>query len=106
MQSASPDFEKSNGLIPAVIQDSSSMKVLMLGYMNKEAFTRTLETGRVTFFSRSRNEIWVKGETSGNYFDLISWKVDCDRDTILIQVRASGPACHRGTTTCFDDPVP
>jgi phosphoribosyl-AMP cyclohydrolase / phosphoribosyl-ATP pyrophosphohydrolase len=92
-----------NGLIPAIIQDSSSKEVLMLGYMNETSFNQTLETKFVTFFSRSRNEIWVKGVTSGNYLELIDWSLDCDEDTLLIQAKAKGPTCHNGTTSCFGD---
>ncbi|WP_343633236.1 bifunctional phosphoribosyl-AMP cyclohydrolase/phosphoribosyl-ATP diphosphatase HisIE [Fluviicola sp.] len=90
-----------NGLIPAIIQDSQTNKVLMLGYMNEESFEQTLETKLVTFFSRSRNGIWVKGETSGNYLKLVDWKADCDLDALLIRVIPAGPTCHTGTTSCF-----
>ena len=98
----------SNGLIPAIIQDSTTKEVLMLGYMNETSFKQTQETKLVTFFSRSRNEIWVKGATSGNYLELIDWSLDCDEDTLLIQARATGPTCHTGTTSCFGEvkPVP
>ncbi|WP_341901457.1 bifunctional phosphoribosyl-AMP cyclohydrolase/phosphoribosyl-ATP diphosphatase HisIE [Fluviicola taffensis] len=98
----------SNGLIPAIIQDSTTKEVLMLGYMNETSFKQTQETKLVTFFSRSRNEIWVKGATSGNYLELIDWSLDCDEDTFLIQARATGPTCHTGTTSCFGEvkPVP
>lgn len=92
-----------NGLIPAIIQDSTSKEVLMLGYMNEEAFNQTLENKLVTFFSRSRNEIWVKGATSGNYLELVDWSLDCDEDTLLIQAKAKGPVCHTGTRTCFGE---
>ncbi len=95
-----------NGLIPAIIQDSTSKEVLMLGYMNEVSFNQTLETKLVTFFSRSRNEIWVKGETSGNYLELVDWSLDCDEDTILIQAKAKGPVCHTGTRTCFGEVNP
>lgn len=98
-----PDFNKENGLIPAIIQDVNTREVLMLGYMNEESYKLTLETGNVTFFSRSRNEIWVKGETSGNYLKVKSHQLDCDQDTLLFQVNPTGPACHRGTITCFDE---
>lgn len=98
-----PDFNKQNGLIPAIIQDVNTREVLMLGYMNEESYKLTLETGKVTFFSRSRNEIWVKGATSGNYLIVKSHQLDCDQDTLLFRVNPTGPACHRGTTTCFDD---
>jgi phosphoribosyl-ATP pyrophosphohydrolase/phosphoribosyl-AMP cyclohydrolase len=99
--SAQPDFTK--GLIPAVIQDASTLKVLMLGYMNEEAYTKTIADQRVTFFSRSKNRLWTKGETSENYLDVVSMSVDCDQDTILIQVKPAGPTCHMGTETCFNE---
>lgn len=92
-----------NGLIPAIIQDSATKEVRMLGYMNETAFKQTIETNLVTFFSRSRNELWVKGETSGNYLELVSWSLDCDEDTLLIQVKATGATCHTGTTSCFGE---
>jgi len=94
-------FDKNTGLIPVIIQDFLNMKVLMLGYMNQEAFDKTLQEKRVTFFSRSKNRLWTKGETSGNFLELIDWKLDCDNDTILIKAKALGPTCHNGTTTCF-----
>jgi phosphoribosyl-ATP pyrophosphohydrolase/phosphoribosyl-AMP cyclohydrolase len=90
-----------NGLIPAIIQDVQTNQILMLGYMNAASFQQTLETKLVTFFSRSRNELWVKGATSGNYLELIDWSLDCDEDTLLMRVKASGPTCHTGTTSCF-----
>lgn len=89
------------GLVPVIIQDYLNLKVLMLGYMNQEALTKTLEEKKVTFFSRSKNRLWTKGETSGNFLELINWKLDCDQDTILIQAKPLGPTCHNGTTTCF-----
>lgn len=95
-----------NGLIPAIIQDVNTKEVLMLGHMNETSFEQTLNTKLVTFFSRSRNEIWVKGATSGNYLELVSWSLDCDEDTLLIQVKAKGPACHTGTTSCFGETKP
>lgn len=95
-----------NGLIPAIVQDSITKEILMLGYMNKEAFNQTLESKLVTFFSRSRNEIWVKGKTSGNYLELVDWSLDCDEDTLLIQVKAKGPTCHTGTSSCFGEGNP
>ena len=97
------DFEKSGGLVPAIIQDSRTKTVLMLGYMNKEAFDRTMETGKVTFYSRSRQCLWTKGETSGNFLTLVDAKVDCDNDTLLIKAIPSGPTCHTGTDTCWGD---
>lgn len=94
-------FDKNTGLVPVVIQDYLNQKVLMLGYMNQEAFDKTLQEKRVTFFSRSKNRLWTKGETSGNFLELIDWKLDCDNDTILIKAKPLGPTCHKGTTTCF-----
>ena len=93
------DFEKMNGLVPAIIQDNTTRNVLMLGYMNREAYEKTLATGKVTFWSRSRNCLWTKGETSGNFLNLVDIKVDCDNDTLLVRVNPSGPACHLGTDT-------
>lgn len=90
-----------DGLIPAIIQDAGTMQVLMLGYMNQEAYDKSVAEGRVTFYSRTRNELWTKGETSGNYFDIVSIAADCDSDTLLVRVRPYGPACHNGTKTCF-----
>ena len=98
-----PDFSK--GLLPAIVQDQSTGAVLMLAYMNSEAWEKTLESKRVTFLSRSRNRLWTKGEESGNFLHLQSWKTDCDGDTILLQVKPTGPVCHTGTATCFGDPV-
>ena len=97
------DFEKGNGLIPAIIQDIDTRKVLMLGYMNKDAYEQTLQTKKVTFFSRSRNCLWVKGETSGNYLHLKEIKCDCDNDALLIFVTPEGPVCHKGTDTCWGE---
>ena len=97
------DFEKGNGLIPAIIQDIDTRKVLMLGYMNKESYEQTLQTKKVTFFSRSRNCLWVKGETSGNYLHLKEIKCDCDNDALLILVKPEGPVCHKGTDTCWGE---
>ena len=97
------DFEKSGGLVPAIIQDSRTKTVLMLGYMNKEAFDRTMETGKVTFYSRSRQCLWTKGETSGNYLNLVSIENDCDKDTLLVKVHPDGPTCHTGTDTCWGE---
>lgn len=96
-------FDKNTGLIPVIIQDYLNLKVLMLGYMNQEAFDKTLQEKRVTFFSRSKNRLWTKGETSGNFLELINWKLDCDNDTILIKAKPLGPTCHKGTTTCFTE---
>ncbi|MGX7666479.1 bifunctional phosphoribosyl-AMP cyclohydrolase/phosphoribosyl-ATP diphosphatase HisIE [Flavobacterium pedocola] len=98
------DFTKnSDGLIPAIIQDALTKNILMLGYMNEEAYQQTIETRRVTFFSRSKNRLWTKGEESGNYLNLISLKTDCDNDTLLIQVKPQGPTCHTGTDTCWGE---
>lgn len=98
------DFNKnSDGLVPAIIQDATTKNVLMLGYMDQEAFKKTQETGKVTFFSRSKNRLWTKGEESGNFLELVSMKVDCDKDTLLVQVKPAGPICHTGTDTCWDE---
>ena len=97
------DFEKMNGLIPAIIQDNYTQKVLMLGFMNKEAYEKTMETGKVTFFSRTKNRLWTKGEESGNFLHVVSVKADCDNDTLLIMVHPEGPVCHKGTDTCWGD---
>lgn len=97
------DFEKMNGLVPAIIQDSITKNVLMLGFMNEEAYQKTLATKRVTFYSRSRKCLWTKGETSGNYLELVSMKPDCDNDTLLVKVTPHGPACHTGTDTCWGE---
>lgn len=94
-------FDNNTGLVPVIIQDYLNLKVLMLGYMNQEAFEKTLQEKKVTFFSRSKNRLWTKGETSGNFLKLIDWKMDCDQDTILIKAKPFGPTCHNGTTTCF-----
>lgn len=97
------DFKKMNGLVPAIVQDSVTKTVLMLGYMNEEAYNKTLETGKVTFWSRSRNQLWTKGETSGNFLHLVEMKVDCDGDTLLVKARPDGPTCHKGTDTCWGE---
>ncbi|MES2864272.1 MAG: bifunctional phosphoribosyl-AMP cyclohydrolase/phosphoribosyl-ATP diphosphatase HisIE [Bacteroidota bacterium] len=97
------DFTKNNGLIPAIIQDNETKTVLMLGYMNQEALDKTLETQKVTFFSRSKNRLWIKGEESGNFLNLVSIKNDCDNDTLLIQVNPVGPTCHTGSDTCWQE---
>ena len=93
-----------DGLMPVIIQDAVSLKVLMLGYMNREAFEKTIETGKVTFFSRTRNCLWTKGETSGNFLNVAEMYLDCDGDTLLIKANPVGPTCHRGTEACFDTP--
>ncbi|MCS7005147.1 MAG: bifunctional phosphoribosyl-AMP cyclohydrolase/phosphoribosyl-ATP diphosphatase HisIE [Cytophagales bacterium] len=95
------NFSKQGGLVPAIVQDAQTLKVLMLGYMNEEALRKTLETHRVTFFSRSRNQLWTKGETSGHFLELVEIKLDCDDDTILIKANPIGPTCHTGADTCF-----
>ncbi|MEQ8472290.1 MAG: bifunctional phosphoribosyl-AMP cyclohydrolase/phosphoribosyl-ATP diphosphatase HisIE [Marinoscillum sp.] len=99
----SPDFEKGGGLLPAIVQDHITGKVLMLGYMNAEALKQTQETGKVTFYSRSKERLWVKGETSGNHLILKEIAEDCDKDTILIKAEPHGPTCHTGADTCFNE---
>jgi phosphoribosyl-AMP cyclohydrolase len=101
------DFEKMNGLLPAVVQDSADGELLMVGFMNRPAVERTLQEGYVTFYSRTRNQLWTKGETSGNRLRVISAHTDCDRDTLLlrVQVEGAGLVCHRGTRSCFTEPV-
>ena len=97
------DFEKMGGLIPAIVQDNDTNKVLMLGFMNEEAYEKTMQTGKVTFFSRTRNCLWTKGETSGNVLKVISVLVDCDNDTLLVKAHPTGPVCHTGADTCFGE---
>lgn len=97
------DFEKMNGLVPAIIQDNYTQKVLMLGFMNKEAYDKTVETGKVTFFSRTKNRLWTKGEESGDFLHVVSIQADCDKDTLLIKVHPEGPVCHTGTDTCWGE---
>ncbi|MEQ9306451.1 MAG: bifunctional phosphoribosyl-AMP cyclohydrolase/phosphoribosyl-ATP diphosphatase HisIE [Marinoscillum sp.] len=99
----SPDFEKGGGLLPAIVQDHITGKVLMLGYMNAEALNQTQETGKVTFYSRSKERLWVKGETSGNHLILKEITEDCDKDTILVKAEPQGPTCHTGADTCFNE---
>ncbi|WP_072054394.1 bifunctional phosphoribosyl-AMP cyclohydrolase/phosphoribosyl-ATP diphosphatase HisIE [Aliivibrio fischeri] len=96
------DWEKVDGLVPAIIQDFGSSQVLMMGYMNQDALAKTLETDKVTFFSRTKNRLWTKGEESGNSLNLVNISLDCDNDTLLIKVNPVGPTCHTGTTTCWD----
>jgi phosphoribosyl-ATP pyrophosphohydrolase/phosphoribosyl-AMP cyclohydrolase len=96
------DWGKEDGLIPAVVQDAETRKVLMLGYMNRESLAATLRSGFVTFYSRSKQRLWQKGETSGHTLELVSIAADCDNDALLVLVRPHGPTCHRGTTSCFD----
>ena len=97
------DFEKCGGLVPAIVQDADTKNVLMLGYMNQEALQKTLDTKKVTFWSRSRNCLWTKGETSGNFLHLVDIKVDCDNDTLLVKAHPDGPVCHTGTDTCWGE---
>ncbi|QBQ40067.1 bifunctional phosphoribosyl-AMP cyclohydrolase/phosphoribosyl-ATP diphosphatase HisIE [Sphingobacterium psychroaquaticum] len=96
------DFKKGDGLIPVVIQDNQTLEVLMLGYMNEEAWEKTQADGKVTFFSRSKNRLWTKGEESGNFLTMVSSAVDCDNDTLLIKVIPAGPTCHTGSRSCFN----
>ena len=102
------DFEKMDGLLPAVVQDGRDGEVLMVGFMNREAMQQTIEKGYVTFFSRARGKLWMKGESSGNRLRVLSAYTDCDRDTLLLRVEVEGPGvvCHRGTRSCFTEAVP
>jgi phosphoribosyl-AMP cyclohydrolase len=102
------DFDKMSGLLPAVVQDSGNGEILMVGFMNRQAFERTLESGYATFFSRTRNQLWMKGESSGNRLRVVSVVTDCDRDTLLlrVEVEGAGLVCHRGTRSCFTESVP
>lgn len=97
------DFDKMDGLVPAIIQDADTRQVLMLGFMNREAYDKTLSSGKVTFWSRTRQTLWTKGETSGNFLNLVSMAVDCDNDTLLVKVHPDGPTCHTGTDTCWGE---
>lgn len=97
------DFDKMGGLVPAIIQDAVTKNVLMLGFMNEEAYQKTIDTKKVTFWSRTRNCLWTKGETSGNYLDLVDIRLDCDNDTLLVKVHPQGPTCHLGTDTCWGE---
>ena len=97
------DFAKGDGLVPAIIQDVNTLQVLMLGYMNQEAYEKTCQENKVTFFSRTKNRLWTKGEESGNFLNVVSIRLDCDRDTLLIQAIPQGPTCHLGTQTCWAD---
>ena len=97
------DFIKMDGLVPAIIQDDKTQKVLMLGFMNEEAYNKTKETGKVTFWSRTKNRLWTKGETSGNFLNVVSMEADCDNDTLLIKVTPTGPVCHTGADTCWGE---
>jgi phosphoribosyl-ATP pyrophosphohydrolase/phosphoribosyl-AMP cyclohydrolase len=97
------DFKKMDGLVPAIVQDAQKLRVLMLGFMNEEAYNRTIETGKVTFWSRSRNTLWTKGETSANFLHVVEILNDCDQDTLLIKARPDGPTCHTGADTCWNE---
>lgn len=97
------NFEKMGGLVPAIVQDNVTRKVLMLGFMNKEAYDKTVETGKATFWSRTRNTLWTKGETSGNFLNVKEILLDCDQDTLLIKARPDGPVCHTGADTCWNE---
>lgn len=100
------DFNKGEGLVPVIIQDDKTLQVLMLGYMNEAAFLKTREEGKVTFFSRSKNRLWTKGESSGNFLNVRDIRIDCDQDTILIKADPMGPTCHTGSTSCFKEETP
>lgn len=106
VNSKSLNWEKGGGLLPAIVQDASTEQVLMLGYMNAGSLNKTQESGLVTFYSRSRDTLWTKGETSGNTLKLVSLEVDCDQDTLLVRAVPAGPTCHEGTTSCFGDKGP
>ena len=103
MHTESPqlDFTKGNGLLPAIVQDADTKMVLMQGFVNQEAIEKTLSSGQVTFFSRSKNRLWTKGESSGNFLEFVSWAADCDHDSLLVWARPKGPTCHTGTDTCW-----
>jgi phosphoribosyl-AMP cyclohydrolase / phosphoribosyl-ATP pyrophosphohydrolase len=103
---SSIDFKKSNGLVPIIAQDVDTQKVLMLGYANEEALKASMDTGKLTFYSRSKNRLWTKGEESGNFLDVVSMVLDCDKDTILAKVKPHGPVCHTGTDTCWAEANP
>lgn len=100
------NWEKGKGMLPAIVQDANSQAVIMLGYMNAQALQKTIDSGLVTFFSRTRNKLWQKGETSGNALQVVSIEADCDQDTLLVQAIPNGPICHRGNERCFDQPHP
>ena len=97
------NFDKTQGLIPCIVQDAQTNSVLMLGYMNREALDKTLSENKLTFYSRTRQRLWTKGETSGNYLHLVDVKIDCDNDTLLFKVKPEGPTCHTGSDTCFNE---
>ncbi|MBT1700724.1 bifunctional phosphoribosyl-AMP cyclohydrolase/phosphoribosyl-ATP diphosphatase HisIE [Fulvivirgaceae bacterium PWU4] len=103
MNNLTIDFSKLNGLVPCIIQDATTQRVLMLGFMNEEAYNKTIQEKKVVFFSRSKQRLWMKGETSGNVFDLVDIVSDCDNDTLLVKVHPRGPACHTGADTCFNE---
>ena len=100
------DWDKGQGLVPAIVQNIDNGQILMLAYMDRAALAQTISSKKVTFFSRSKNRLWTKGETSGNWLDFISGEMDCDADTLLIQARPQGPSCHTGSVTCFNDEAP
>ena len=100
------DWDKGEGLVPAIVQNIDNGQILMLAYMDRAALAQTISSKKVTFFSRSKNRLWTKGETSGNWLDYISGEMDCDADTLLIQARPQGPSCHTGSVTCFNDQTP
>jgi phosphoribosyl-ATP pyrophosphohydrolase/phosphoribosyl-AMP cyclohydrolase len=103
MEAVKVDFSKHQGLVPCVVQDAKTLRVLMLGFMNEEAYQKTLQENKVTFFSRTKQRLWTKGETSGNCLEVVDIKVDCDNDTLLIQANPAGPVCHTGADTCFNE---
>ncbi len=103
MKTPKIDWKKTNGLVPAIVQDAATLQVLMLGYMDAAALKQTLRTKKVTFFSRSKQRLWTKGESSKNFLHLVDVKVDCDHDTLLVTARPDGPTCHRGTVSCFGE---
>ena len=100
------DWDKGDGLVPAIVQNSDNCPILMLAYMDRAALAQTISSKKVTFFSRSKNRLWTKGETSGNWLDYICGEMDCDADTLLIKARPQGPSCHTGSVTCFNDQTP
>jgi phosphoribosyl-ATP pyrophosphohydrolase/phosphoribosyl-AMP cyclohydrolase len=104
-QSRTPLFSSTDALLPAIVQHADSREVLMLGYMNREAYDQTVSSGRVTFFSRSKQRLWMKGESSGNVLDVVELLTDCDRDAILVKARPAGPTCHTGDDTCFGESI-
>lgn len=103
MNTSTIDFTKNNGLVPCIVQDAGTQVVLMLGYMNEAAYVKTVQEKRVTFYSRSKERLWTKGETSGNYLELVEISIDCDQDTLLVKVNPKGPVCHTGQDTCFNE---